>query len=140
MPPTISRVRRIRDRLVRGLERNCADGETVWGDAPLLKALLAGFGDRVARRRAPSGDQLVLGRGGSLKLELWLDRIVDLDEVRFDTTRERVERTTGLTYEGISLDESQGLAGRSKVRATARAQALSSGLTASQRCRSSRCR
>jgi ATP-dependent helicase HrpB len=35
---------------------------------------------------------------------------VDLDEVRFDSTRERVERTTGLTYEGISLDQSQGLA------------------------------
>jgi ATP-dependent helicase HrpB len=143
----VASVRRIRDRLVRGLERN-ASGEAAWGDAPLLKALLAGFGDRVARRRSAGSDQLVLGRGGSLKqaplsvvrdaelvaildaqesprgniahlvsaiepemlLELWPDRIVDLDEVRFDSTRERVERTTGLTYEGISLDQSQGLA------------------------------
>lgn len=143
----VASVRRIRDRLVRGLERG-KSSEAAWGDEPLLKALLAGFGDRVARRRNPGSDQLVLGRGGSLKqgplsvvrdaqlavildaqesprgniahlvsaiepemlLELWPDRIVERDEVRFEPQRERVERTTGLSYEGIPLDESQGLA------------------------------
>jgi ATP-dependent helicase HrpB len=145
----IASVRRVRDRMLRSLERGRHEGEAVWGDAPLLKALLAGFGDRVAKRRAPGSDQLVLGRGGSLKqaplsvvqgaelvvildaqeqpqrgnvahlvsaiepemlLELWPERVVDRDEVRFDAQRERVERTQGLSYEGISLDESQGLA------------------------------
>lgn len=143
----VASVRRIRERLLRGLARH-GQGEAVWGDTPLLKALLAGFGDRVARRRSNGSDQLVLGRGGSLKqaplsvvrdaelvvildaqeqqrgnvahlvsaiepemlLELWPERVIERDEVRFEPGRERVERTQGLSYDGIALDESQGLA------------------------------
>jgi ATP-dependent helicase HrpB len=149
-PAAVSAVRRVRDRLLRALERlpRPAGQDDGWGDAPLLAALLAGFSDRVARRRSAGSDQLVLGRGGSLKqapssvvrdaelvvvldareqdrgavaqlvsaiepemlLELFPERVLELDEVRFDAARERVERVQGLSYEGIVLDHSQTLA------------------------------
>lgn len=56
-------VARVRDRLVRSVARE----ETATdGDQALLTALLAGFGDRVARRRSPGQAELVLARGGSV--------------------------------------------------------------------------
>lgn len=163
-PGAVAAVRRVRERLEnslrRGRSQTAAEPEPQFGDAPLLASLLAGFGDRVARRRSVGSDQLVLGRGGSLKqspmsvvrdaqlvavldareqersphappgasggggalahlvseitpemlLELWPERVVERDEVRFDPERLRVERLMGLAYEGIVLDESVKLA------------------------------
>jgi ATP-dependent helicase HrpB len=109
-------------------------------------ALLAGYGDRVAKRRRPGSDQLVLAAGGSAVqsetsvvraaplcvvldareqrgrviahlvsaieaewlLELFPDRVQDVEEVVFDDKRERVELSRGLRYGGIMLDESRG--------------------------------
>ncbi|MFI5309406.1 MAG: ATP-dependent helicase C-terminal domain-containing protein, partial [Polyangiales bacterium] len=55
-------VARTRDRLVRTLS---AGPDVRDADEPLLLALLAGFGDRVAKRRKPGGAELVLAAGGS---------------------------------------------------------------------------
>jgi ATP-dependent helicase HrpB len=137
----------VRDRLLRAL----GDPEdTVVGhaasDEALGLALLAGYGDRVAKRRRPGSDQLVLAGGGSAVqsessvvraaplcvvldareqrgrviahlvsaiepewlLELFPDRVQDVEEVVFDEARERVELSRGLRYGGVMLDESRG--------------------------------
>jgi ATP-dependent helicase HrpB len=62
-PGAVRAVARTRDRLLRSV----APGEHAHdGDQALLMAVLAGFGDRVARRRAPGQGELVLARGGSV--------------------------------------------------------------------------
>jgi ATP-dependent helicase HrpB len=64
-------VRRTRERLERAAravarEARAAAPETLQAeDDALLMALLAGFGDRVARRRAPGKPDLVFARGGA---------------------------------------------------------------------------
>jgi ATP-dependent helicase HrpB len=59
-------VKRTRDRLLRALPRSRASGPAFDDDEPLLLALLAGFGDRVAKRRSKGGSELVLAGGGSV--------------------------------------------------------------------------
>ncbi len=61
-PVATRAVARTRDRVRRAL----GGGPDVRDDEePLLLALLAGFGDRVAKRRRPGGMELLLSRGGS---------------------------------------------------------------------------
>lgn len=62
-------VARSRDRLLGLLPRDARQDTaagTLAGDDGLLLALLAGYGDRVAKRRAPQSAELVLARGGSI--------------------------------------------------------------------------
>src|SRR5690606_6371860 len=108
-------------------------------------ATLAGFPDRVARRRRPGSEELVLAGGGSARLDpasavkdaalmaladadsrpggglvrrasavtlemlmtLFLDRIEDVREARFDASRERVIGVAELRYDGLALDQSE---------------------------------
>lgn len=114
-------------------------------EGALLTATLAGFPDRVARRRRPGGEELVLGGGGSARLDpqsavkdapllalidadtrpsgvlvrrasavttdmlmgLFLDRIEDVREARFDAARERVVGVGELRYDGLALEQSE---------------------------------
>jgi ATP-dependent helicase HrpB len=57
-------VENTRQRLAQRLDRNARDN-AVDDETPLLMAILAGFGDRLAKRRAPGSAELVLARGGS---------------------------------------------------------------------------
>lgn len=61
-PTTVSAVRRVRDRLLRSKSTERADEKT------LLKCILHGFPDRVARRRRPGDRTLVMADGGSAEL------------------------------------------------------------------------
>ncbi|HEY8426988.1 MAG TPA: ATP-dependent helicase C-terminal domain-containing protein, partial [Sandaracinaceae bacterium] len=119
--------------------------ETFDEEDALLIATLAGFPDRVARRRRPGSDELVLAGGGSARLdpasavkdaallvavdaesqrggvlvrrasavtvemlmELFLDRIEDVREARFDAARERVVGVAELRYDGLALEQSE---------------------------------
>ncbi|HWN71878.1 MAG TPA: ATP-dependent helicase C-terminal domain-containing protein, partial [Haliangium sp.] len=117
-------------------------------DQALLIATLAGYPDRVARRRRPNSDEVVLAGGGSARLaatsvvieapflvavdareqgrgavvhrasavdpawllDLFLDRVEESDELSWNAERERVERVTRLTYDGLTLDEQRQVA------------------------------
>jgi ATP-dependent helicase HrpB len=57
-------VSRTRERLLRRCE--ASDRLPDDGDEPLLMSILAGFGDRVAKRRAAGSMELVLARGGAV--------------------------------------------------------------------------
>lgn len=119
--------------------------ETFDEENALLVATLAGFPDRVARRRRPGSEELVLAGGGSARLDpasavkdaalmalvdadsrpggvlvrrasavtlemlmtLFLDRIEDVREARFDASRERVIGVAELRYDGLALDQSE---------------------------------
>ena len=119
--------------------------ETFDEEGALLTATLAGFPDRVARRRPAGGEELVLAGGGSARLDpqsavkdaplmalidadtrpsgvlvrrasavtlemlmsLFIDRIEDVREARFDATRERVVGVGELRYEGLALEQSE---------------------------------
>jgi ATP-dependent helicase HrpB len=59
-------VARTRDRLLRALPRGRGPQQIPGGDEALQLALLAGFGDRVAKRRTPGGREFVLAGGGSV--------------------------------------------------------------------------
>ncbi|HJL17374.1 MAG TPA: ATP-dependent helicase HrpB [Sandaracinaceae bacterium LLY-WYZ-13_1] len=110
----------------------------------LLTAILAGFPDRVARRRTRGGTDLVLAGGGSATLDpasavkdaellvavdatarrgsvivrqasavtveqilaLFLDRVEDVREARFDPSRGRVVGVAELRYDGLALEQS----------------------------------
>ena len=65
-PGAVHAVARTRDRLRRALPRQRDSRAGSYQDEPLLLAVLAGFGDRVAKRRAPGGRELVLAGGGSV--------------------------------------------------------------------------
>lgn len=111
----------------------------------LLVATLAGFPDRVARRRRPGSDEVLIAGGGSARLDpasavkeaelmvlvdvesrpggvlvrrasavtlemlmsLFLDRMEDVRETRFDAVRERVVGAAELRYDGLTVDESE---------------------------------
>jgi ATP-dependent helicase HrpB len=65
----IDRSRRQLERLARGEPRS-GEGEGEGGeDDALLLATLAAYPDRVARRRAPGSDEVVLAGGGSARLD-----------------------------------------------------------------------
>jgi ATP-dependent helicase HrpB len=136
---------RTRQRLAQRLGRDARGDRADDDETPLLIALLAGYGDRVAKRRTPNGAELVLARGGSATrseqsavrdaewsivldasergarvtahmlsaiepewlLELFPERVIDRDEVRFDPSAERVEAVHALRYEALTLDESR---------------------------------
>src|SRR5690606_39070411 len=57
---------RLRGSLRRGHPEPATDEER---DVALRRAVLAGFPDRVARRRTPTGEELVLSGGGSALLD-----------------------------------------------------------------------
>jgi ATP-dependent helicase HrpB len=114
-------------------------------EATLLVATLAGFPDRVARRRKAGSQDLVLAGGGSAKLDpasavkeaellvavdaehraggawvrrasavnvemlmsLYLERIEDVREARFDAARERVVGVAELRYDGLAIEQSE---------------------------------
>src|SRR5205823_4626188 len=40
-------------------------------------------------------------------LDLFLDRIAETDELVWDAKKERVERVTSMTYDGLPIDESR---------------------------------
>jgi ATP-dependent helicase HrpB len=61
---SVRAVARARDQLLRAIAR--PHGIPDDSDEALLCAILAGFGDRVAKRRVKGGTELVLARGGSL--------------------------------------------------------------------------
>ena len=67
-PGAVHTVARTRDRLLRALPRGRSPGASgsTGADEPLLMAVLAGFGDRVAKRRNPGGREWVLAGGGSV--------------------------------------------------------------------------
>lgn len=72
------RAARARDQLLRLMPRaladarrgkgNGAEGPEAEADEPLLRALLAGFPDRVARRRAAGSAEVLLAGGGAARL------------------------------------------------------------------------
>jgi len=144
-------VARTRERLRGTLERETeAGGAAGDADEALLVAVLAGFGDRLARRRTPGQPELVLARGGSAEqspqsvvreaqwlvvldaseqrgrviahlasavepewlLELFPDRVLDQDELRFDPRSERVEAVHALRFAELVLDEGRAPAER----------------------------
>lgn len=127
-------------------------------DAALQLAILTGFPDRVAKRRAPRSPDFVFAAGGggtlapasavidaelivavdvaetgsrggpvrrdqgatsrvqirrasaidaSWLLDLYLDRIEERDEVVWNADKQRVERITQMTYDGLAIDESR---------------------------------
>jgi ATP-dependent helicase HrpB len=63
-PFAVRAVAHTRDRLLRICNRDQPASES---DEALLAAILAGFGDRVAKRRVKAGSELVLARGGSVQ-------------------------------------------------------------------------
>ncbi len=141
-PRAVEEVRRARGQLLGSLGRGAS---TPPRPAPVEMALLAGFPDRVARRRDPGGTAVVLAGGGSAEvgraqpgewllaldviearragraggrpqvrlsariepewlLDLFPDRVTDVDRRAFNPTTERVEQTSGLAYGGLLLD------------------------------------
>ncbi|MFY3744384.1 ATP-dependent helicase HrpB [Anaeromyxobacter sp. Red801] len=68
----VERSRRQLQRLARSLPRAVpppAAGDVAAREAALLRATLAAYPDRVARRRAPGSDEVVLVGGGSARLD-----------------------------------------------------------------------
>jgi ATP-dependent helicase HrpB len=147
----VEEVGRVRRQLASAME---ARGRPTGGDPEaraLRLAILAGFPDRVARRREPGASTALLAAGGSAELGLaqtgdwmvavdvvesreprsgvrggsggraptvrlsariepeWLldlfaDRITEIDRRAFDPHTERVQRTTGLAFGALALD------------------------------------
>ncbi len=142
-------------------------------DEALQLAILAGYPDRVGRRRAPRSAEIVFAGGGSGALapssvvvdgdlmvvvdagdtgergrakvtirraslidptwliELFEDRVADVDELRWNRDRARVERVTRLVYDGLTIDESVDIDGARRDPAAARVlvrEALAAGL------------
>jgi len=136
-----------RDGLVRALQKT-RTGPVPHGDRAdeaIARAVLAGFSDRVAKRRKKGGAEVVLAGGGAVKIaetsvvreaELvvvveaserrgavearlvgaiepeWLledqpERIREVNEIRYDRDKERIEKVSALAYEGLLLDESR---------------------------------
>jgi ATP-dependent helicase HrpB len=144
-------------------------------DRALQLAILAGFPDRVGKRRAPRSAEIIFAGGGSgtlaptsavidaellvavdvaetgargqgsrvqirrasaieasWLLDLYLDRIEERDELTWNAARERVERLTQLTYDGLPIDEQRDVegarrAGRAAAELLAR-QAIAAGI------------
>ena len=142
-------VRTVRDatrQIHRALERVEIPREPSFDEEnALLLATLAGFPDRVGKRRRPGASEVVLSGGGSAKLDpasavkeaellvavdaetrqggaiirrasaidldmlmtLFLDRIDDVREVRFEASRGRVIGVAELRYDGLALEQSE---------------------------------
>jgi ATP-dependent helicase HrpB len=134
--------------------RGAAAGDADAADRALELCVLTAFPDRVARRRAPNSNDLVLAGGGSAQLapsssvieamlvvavdaadvgtrghankvqvrrasaidadwllELYLDRIVERDELTWNAAKQRVERVVALVYDGLTIDETRDVDG-----------------------------
>jgi len=149
-PRAVEEVRRSRGQLVGSVARRPEPGRSA---QPLELALLAGFPDRVARRREPEGTTIVLADGGSAELsraqpgewivaldvvedrnagrparpvgrrpqvrlsariepewllDLFPERVTDIDRRAFNPETGRVEQTTGLGYGALLLDARTG--------------------------------
>lgn len=140
----VSTVWAVKKQIASALRRIHVDGEDGGGEEQvLLRATLAGFPDRLARRREPRSMELLSAGGGTatldprsavreaellvaidatkvagrgvivrrasavtleLLMEVALDRIEDLREVRFDATTERVRAENVLRYDGLPLE------------------------------------
>lgn len=142
-PRTVATVRKAQRQIAGALGRVRLAGEPTFDEEEaLLIATLSGFPDRVARRRAPRGLDLVFAGGGGALLdeasvvkeaellvaldvgtargrpivrrasavqlehlmELYLDRLVDTREVRFEPERERVVASMTLRYDGLVIE------------------------------------
>jgi ATP-dependent helicase HrpB len=84
-----------------------------------------GQGSRVQIRRASAIDP-------SWLLDLYLDRIVERDELVWNASKQRVERITQMTYDGLPIDETRDVegarrAGRPAAELLAR-EALAAGI------------
>ena len=138
---------KLRDQIVRSVDRMRL-GEPGYApdpDAALCRAILAGYPDRVGKRRKKGSPEVVLAGGGSVKLaetsvvrdaalltcveaeearggalcrvasaieaewllELFPERVTDFRDFRFDLEKERLELVTGLSYDGLPIDESR---------------------------------
>lgn len=160
---------RSRDGLLRALNRT-RTSTPPHGDDPdiaMQRALLLGYGDRVARRRKKGSADVVFAGGGAAKqvetsvvreaelmvvvdagerrgtvearlssaiepewlLEDFPERIAEVNEVRFDRDKQRIEKVSALAYDGLLLDESKsdavGVPGAAEVLAKA---AIAAGL------------
>lgn len=161
------------ERLVERRRGPALDDDTL--DRELQIAILAGFPDRVGKRRTPRSAEIVFAGGGSgtlapssavidadlmvavdvadtgargqgsrvqirrasaidpsWLLDLYLDRIVERDELVWNAPKERVERIVQLTYDGLPIDETRDVegarrAGRPAAELLAR-QALAAGI------------
>jgi ATP-dependent helicase HrpB len=147
-PRAVEEVRRARGQLTGAVAPDRASG-----NRPLEMALLAGFPDRVGRRREPDGTTVVFAGGGSAELsraqagewlvaldvvedrrggrpggptsrrpqvrlsariepewllDLFPDRVTEIDRRLFNPETERVEQTTGLAYGALLLDARTG--------------------------------
>ncbi len=67
-PGAVRAVDRVRKSLERQIQKSAAADADSDPDRPLLLAALAGYPDRVARRREPNGAELVLCGGGTARL------------------------------------------------------------------------
>ena len=146
-------LRSVAERLSRLADRSRpGPADPVARETELRIALLTGFPDRIARRRRPGSDELLLcdgagggaavldrssavrdaelviaidaeerGRGRERRVvvrrasaieaswlyEIYLDDVVDTDEVVFDRAARRVERVRRLAIDGLVLEESR---------------------------------
>ncbi len=147
------------DRAARQLERLVdlrvrAPASDADLDRELQIAILAGFPDRVGKRRSARSAEIVLAGGGSATLapssavidaellvavdvaetgargqatkvqirrasaiepawllDLYLDRITEVDELVWNAAKERIERVTQLSYDGLAIDEQRDVDG-----------------------------
>jgi ATP-dependent helicase HrpB len=131
-----------------GRDARDLSGEQI--DRELRICILAGYPDRVGKRRAPRSAEVVFGGGGSgtlaptsavidaqllvavdvaetgargqqskvqirrasaidadWLLDLYVDRVVEKDELVWNVERERVERVAQLAYDGLAIDETR---------------------------------
>jgi len=168
------------DRIARQLARTARDErpgprDHDEVDRELRIAILAGFPDRVGKRRAPRSAEIVFAGGGSgalapssavidaelmvavdvadtsargqaskvqirrasaieasWLLDLYLDRIAERDELVWNAAKQRVERITQMTYDGLAIDEQRDVEGARRAGPAAAAvlarEALAAGI------------
>jgi ATP-dependent helicase HrpB len=166
-PRAVRTVHAAKRQLAKALRRVSVDEEASFdAEEALLTAILAGFPDRVARRRHPGGADLALAGGGAAKLaptsavkeaellvavdatargggvlvrqasavtveqilELYLDRVEDVREARFDPARERVVGVAELRYDGLVLERTAVEPSDAEVAPVLAKAALTAGL------------
>ncbi|HEX4423711.1 MAG TPA: ATP-dependent helicase HrpB [Kofleriaceae bacterium] len=175
-PHAASAADRVARQLTRAARDACpapTDHDAV--DRELRIAILAGFPDRVGKRRAPRSAEIVFAGGGSgvlapssavidaelmvavdvadtsargqaskvqirrasaidasWLLDLYLDRIGERDELVWNAAKQRVERVTQLTYDGLPIDDARDVEGARRAGPAAAAvlarEALAAGI------------
>jgi ATP-dependent helicase HrpB len=170
-PGAVAAVERVRKQLMRiPAGKGTGKSESHQSDDALLMAILAGYPDRVARRRTLKGDNydLLLSIGGAATLsprsvvrkseflvaveaeerrergreiriaseikpewliDLFAERMREVEEVRWNAQAERVEVAERLLYDELVVSENRGSAHRGEAAARMLAEAaLSAGL------------